>query len=130
MTAFESLLGNTAHDPSGEQQSPIDWRSGPPLPSLRPTTVSELIADCLQRFPDAPVVSDGHRTATWSDLNAWSAQVAAAWSAHLPVGGRCAILKTVAAIRAHLRRQPILLPKICVRVVRSIPTRKFLNLSC
>jgi long-subunit acyl-CoA synthetase (AMP-forming) len=92
MTAFESLPGNTAHDLSGEQQSPIDWRSGPPLPNLRPTTVPELIVDCLRRFPTAPVVSDGNRTATWSDLNAWSAQVAAAWSAHLPVGGRCAIL--------------------------------------
>ena len=67
MTAFESLLGNTAHDLSGEQQSPIDWRSGPPLPNVRPTTVPELISDCLRRFPAAPVVSDGNRTATGSD---------------------------------------------------------------
>ena len=92
MTTLDFYSGNMANDGAHEPSTLVDWRSGPPLPTNRPTTVPALIADCLRRFPTAPVVSDRNTTATWNDLDAWSAQVAAAWSAHLPVGGRCAIV--------------------------------------
>ena len=92
MTTLDFYSENKANHGADAPSAMVDWRSGPPLPTNRPTTVPALIADCLRRFPTAPVVSDGGTTATWNDLEAWSAQVAAAWSVHLPVGGHCAIL--------------------------------------
>jgi long-subunit acyl-CoA synthetase (AMP-forming) len=73
----------------GEQ---VDWRSGPPLPAQRATTVHGLVAQCLERFPAAVVIRDGERRATWRELDAWSARLASAWAGRLPEGGRCAIL--------------------------------------
>ncbi len=91
----------TVHDSSGcdagvlvaqHHHGAIDWRSGPPLPLTRATTVPALIAECVRRFPDAPVLRDGGRTATWRDLDAWSGRLAAAWARYLPAGARCAVL--------------------------------------
>lgn len=71
---------------------PVEWRTGPPLPASYADTVPALIAHCRTRFPADIVIRDGGRSATWRDLDAWSARLAAAWSTWLPRGGRCAIL--------------------------------------
>ncbi len=92
MTALDTSTGD-ADAPSGSYRAPaITWRSGPPLSPGRATTVPELMADCLRRFPDATVIRDGAHSATWRELDAWSARLASAWAPALPRGGRCAIL--------------------------------------
>lgn len=70
----------------------IAWRDGPSLPVTRATTVPALMAECLRRFPTATVIHDGGRSATWRELDEWSARLASAWARDLPRGGRCAIL--------------------------------------
>ncbi|MBA3697524.1 MAG: AMP-binding protein [Planctomycetes bacterium] len=70
----------------------IAWRAGPALPVTRATTVPSLMAECLHRFPTATVINDGGRSATWRELDEWSARLASAWAKDLPRGGRCAIL--------------------------------------
>jgi long-subunit acyl-CoA synthetase (AMP-forming) len=70
----------------------IDWRHGPELPRQFPMTMPQLIADCVKHFAAVSVLIEGEKTATWRDLDEWSARLAAAWATQLPVGSRCAIL--------------------------------------
>lgn len=92
MTALDTPTGDADAHSGFDTSASIAWRSGPPLPAERATTVPELMADCLRRFASATVITDGERSATWRDLDEWSARLAAAWAPDLPRGGRCAIL--------------------------------------
>lgn len=69
----------------------ITWRSGPPLPALRPRTVPELCRAAAARAGAAVVMIEGGRRATWPDLLRWSATLASAWSARVPPGSRVVI---------------------------------------
>lgn len=100
MTALDTFTGDANAPVGPDAASSVVWRSGPPLPDARATTVPELMADCLRRFPTATVIKDGGRSATWRDLDAWSARLASVWADDLPRGGRCAIV--VANGLAHL----------------------------
>lgn len=92
MTVLDSTTGDGVTPAAACSRSLIAWHRGPPLPTPRATSVPALVAECLRRFPDAPVLRDGGRTATWRDLDAWSGRLAAAWAPHLGPGERCAIL--------------------------------------
>lgn len=92
MTTLDASVGDAHASVAHGSTAEIEWRSGPALPSDAPRTVMELIAGCLRRFPDATVMRDAGRTATWRELDAWSARLAAAWAGQLTVGERCAIL--------------------------------------
>ena len=98
MTALNTSTGDASIAP--DTAAAITWRSGPPLPEARATTVPQLMSECLRCFPTATVINDGGRSATWRDLDEWSARLASAWADDLPRGGRCAIL--VANGLAHL----------------------------
>lgn len=100
MTALDTFTGDANAPVGPDAGSSVVWRNGPPLPLARATTVPDLLADCLRRFPTATVIKDGGRSATWQDLDAWSARLASAWADDLPRGGRCAIV--VANGLAHL----------------------------
>jgi len=100
MTVLDTSIGDANASVGPDAATLIAWRHGPLLPRLRATTVPELMADCLRRFPTATVIKDGGRSATWRDLDAWSARLASAWAENLPRGGRCAVV--VANGLAHL----------------------------
>jgi long-subunit acyl-CoA synthetase (AMP-forming) len=70
----------------------VTWRTGPPLPEDRPRTLTELFARCLAAFPDAVVLDDGGRHATWRDLDAWSGRLAWRLRDRLGPGDRFAII--------------------------------------
>ena len=90
MSALDPSTGDAPA--ASASTAPVAWRCGPPLPRVRAVTVPELMAECRRRFPGNTVINDGGRAATWGDLDAWSARLAAAWAPDLPRGGRCAIL--------------------------------------
>src|SRR4051812_8051499 len=92
MNAPDARTGEAMLLATTDQAPAVAWRCGPALPSVRPCSLPELMADCLQRFPDVPVLCEGDREATWRDLDAWSGRLAATWAAHLPAGACCAIL--------------------------------------
>ncbi|HEX3134608.1 MAG TPA: AMP-binding protein [Planctomycetota bacterium] len=92
MTTLDASTGDAHAWVAHGHVTDIEWRSGPALPSDAPRTVMELVAGCLRRFPDATVVRDAGRSATWRELDVWSGRLAATWAGHLAVGDRCAIL--------------------------------------
>lgn len=92
MTTLDASTDDAHASVAHGRTADIEWRSGPALPNDAPRTVMELIAGCLRRFPDVTVVRDAGCTATWRELDAWSARLAATWAGQLSVGERCAIL--------------------------------------
>jgi long-subunit acyl-CoA synthetase (AMP-forming) len=92
MTVLDTSTGDADAQSGPDTAMPIVWRTGPPLAPTRATTIPELMAECLQRFPVATVITDAGRSATWSDLDAWSARLASAWAQDLQRGDRCAIV--------------------------------------
>ena len=90
MTAPNISTGDAPVSP--DTATAIAWRSGPPLPEARATTVPQLMSECLRRFPTATVINDDGQSATWRDLDEWSGRLASAWADDLPRGARCAIL--------------------------------------
>jgi len=92
MTTIDATTGDAHASVANGRVTDIEWRSGPALPTDAPRTVLELIAGCLRDFPDATVVRDAGRTASWRELDAWSARLAAVWAGRLAPGERCAVL--------------------------------------
>lgn len=58
----------------------IDWRDGATLDEARPRQLADLCAAARQRARGAIVLHDAGRTATWEQLESWSAAIAAHWS--------------------------------------------------
>jgi len=76
----------------GATPTDIAWRHGPPLPAQWPRTLPDLIADCVARCADHPVLVVDGMTSSWRDLDRRSAALAGAISAHISAGDRLAIL--------------------------------------
>jgi len=70
----------------------IDWRRGAALPVSRAQTVPELMQAALERSGSRTVLVDGDITASWQDLERWSAALAGALAPTLQRGDRLAIL--------------------------------------
>jgi long-subunit acyl-CoA synthetase (AMP-forming) len=76
----------------GDPAADVSWRAGAPLPANRPRRLPDLIASCLERFPNAPVLCDRGTQATWRELDAWSGTLAGVLASALPTAGRLVIM--------------------------------------
>lgn len=69
----------------------IDWRQGATLDEARPRQLEDLCAAARVRALGAIVLRDAGRTATWEQLESWSAAIAAHWSERI-APGQCVVI--------------------------------------